>query len=76
MIDLSRYVNYASINGDDAPHEVVQKLQRAIDASPPSDVPLLPEPRAWMTSEWQVSSRPGGGYDIPLYSRDNSPRHD
>lgn len=29
-IDLSRYVNAASIDASDAPHVVVEKLQRAI----------------------------------------------
>lgn len=32
-IDLLRYVNAADISGADVPHVVVEKLQRAIDAS-------------------------------------------
>ena len=34
-IDLSRYVNAANISAADVPHVVVEKLQRAINASPP-----------------------------------------
>ena len=30
---LKNYINAASINGDDCPHVVVEKLQRAIDAA-------------------------------------------
>lgn len=32
-IDLSSYVNAANIGGADCPHEVVEKLQRAIESS-------------------------------------------
>jgi hypothetical protein len=32
-IDLSDYINAAKINGSDAPHVVVEKLQAAIDAA-------------------------------------------
>lgn len=31
--DITRYVNAASIGGADCPHEVVEKLQKAIDAA-------------------------------------------
>jgi hypothetical protein len=38
-INLSDYINAAHINGSDAPHVVVEKLQAAIDAAMAQQVP-------------------------------------